>query len=110
MPTLKNKKTQKKSTKSRPKSKRKTKPKRLDKKEILKEKPFSDNTLSKKQEVNTLTIVAPIIFFVLTLAAFGYNIFMPNEMYIELITSVGFVCFVLFIITFVYSMMKLNKC
>lgn len=110
MPVTKMKETKNKKTKKRKPTKRKTPAKKLDKKEILKEKPFSDNVVSKKQEVNSLVILAPIIFFVLTLVAFGYTVFMPNSDSIEYMTIIGFASFVLFIITFIYSMIKLNKC
>ncbi len=105
-----NKKTVKKktATKRKPATKKKVKP--IRNKEIFKEKPFSDNIGIKKQEVSTIILFAPIIFFVITLATFGYTVFMPNELHVEIITSLGFVSFVLFVITFVYSMMKLNKC
>ncbi len=118
MPTLK-KKTKRRPTKRKkpvvknPKRKSKAKPKKrpkkLTKKEMFRQKPFSD-PIPRKQDVNQTLLFAPIIFFILTLVTFGYTIYMPNGEYAAIMPSIGGVCFVLFVITFVYSMMKLNKC
>jgi len=118
MPTLKKKSKRKptrrkksivKNPKKKSKPKQKRRPKKLTKKEILKQKPFSDS-ITRKKEVNQKLLFAPIIFFILTLVTFGYTIYMPNGEYTAIMPSIGGVCFVLFVITFIYSMMKLNKC
>ena len=111
--------TKKKSKAKKKKTKRKTKVKkarkkakpkrarRLPRKELFKEKPFTEG-IRKKEEMGAGTLVLPIIFFVLTLAAFAISTLMPNECgcYMPI---VGLVCFILFIVTFINSMAKLNK-
>ncbi|MFA5382671.1 MAG: hypothetical protein WC356_05860 [Candidatus Micrarchaeia archaeon] len=109
MPVLKNKKTQKKKTTKRKTTIKKNIRKKIDKKEILRQKPFSED-LPRKKEAGLNIMVLPIIFFVLTLIAFGYSIYMPNGQFTELMPIIGFICFVLFIATFIRSMMRLNKC
>lgn len=89
--------------KSRPK-----KIKRLPTKEIFKEKPFTEG-IRKKEEVGAGILLLPIIFFVLTIATFAYSVYMPANENASYMPAIGFICFILFIITFIYSMIKLNR-